>query len=50
MAVLDAGGALVRLGTMDGTPVDIETLETTGGPIVLLATDKGEIRGYGTGE
>ena len=44
VAVLDSNGTVVRLGAVDGMPVDIETLETVGNVLVLLVTDKGEIK------
>ncbi|MHC4398709.1 MAG: hypothetical protein ACYTG0_03425 [Planctomycetota bacterium] len=46
VAILDAKGALVGLGAIGGTPVDIETMKTDVRFIVLLATDEGEIRGF----
>jgi hypothetical protein len=46
VTVLDSNGSLIRLGKINGTPVDIETLQTNAGLLALLATNKGQIKGF----
>jgi hypothetical protein len=42
---LDGGGKIIRLGSIDGAPTRI----TAEGPVALLATSKGEVKGFRVG-
>ncbi len=46
VTMLDQQGQLIRLGEVTGRPTQIETLNTPSGPLAVLATDKGEIKGF----
>jgi hypothetical protein len=46
VAVLDAHGVLIRLGRVAGRPWHIEALPTPAGPLAVLATDRGEVKGF----
>jgi hypothetical protein len=50
VAALDGRGAVIRLGRITGRPTHIRTLETAAGPLAVLATDRGEVRGFTTGD
>jgi outer membrane protein assembly factor BamB len=50
VTALDAVGEVLRTGKVTGRPAHIETLETTAGPVVVLATDKGEVNGFAISE
>jgi hypothetical protein len=50
VAALDATGGLLRLGQVTGRPTHIETLETPAGPLAVLATDRGEVKGFKIGK
>lgn len=46
VAALDENGSLVALGTVTGRPMHMEILETPSGPLAVLATDQGEVKGF----
>ena len=46
VVTLDGAGAMVKQGQVDGTPTQIEAIGTT----ALLATQKGEVKGFDVGE
>ncbi len=46
VSMLDQQGQLIRLGKVTGRPTQIETLNIPSGPLAVLATDKGEIKGF----
>ncbi len=46
VTALDQHGRIVGAGKVVGRPVHIETLATSAGPVVVLATDQGEIIGF----
>ena len=47
MCVLDGKGALVRSAQVAGAPMCIEALsDGDGGTVIVLATDKGEVKGF----
>jgi len=50
VAALDEKGALVRLGQVTGRPLHMMALETPAGPLAVLATDQGEVKGFKAGE
>ena len=50
VAALDQRGATIRLGKVTGRPMHIETLNTPAGPVAVLATDKGEVKGFKIGD
>jgi hypothetical protein len=50
VAALDDRGALLRLGRITGRPMHVVTLETPAGPLVVMATDKGEVKGFTIGD
>ncbi|MBC8873043.1 MAG: VCBS repeat-containing protein [Planctomycetes bacterium] len=50
VAALDGQGALTRLGKVTGRPMHMETLPTPAGSVAVLATDKGEVKGFKIGE
>jgi hypothetical protein len=50
VAALDAKGSLVRLGEITGRPTHALALETSPEPLVVLATDKGEVKGFKIGD
>ena len=50
VAVLDQRGHTIRLGKVTGRPNEIETLDTPTGPVAVLATDKGEVKGFKIGD
>jgi outer membrane protein assembly factor BamB len=50
VAALNEKGTLVRLGKMTGRATYIETVETPAGPLAVLATDKGEVKGFKIGD
>lgn len=49
-AALDETGALIRLGQVIGRPVHVVALQTPAGPVGVLATDKGEVKGFRIGD
>ncbi len=50
VAALDQQGTLIRLGKVAGRPMHIETLQTVAGSLAVLATDKGEVKGFKIGD
>jgi hypothetical protein len=46
VAVLDHRGATIRLGRVTGRPMHMTTLATAEGPLVVLATEKGEVKAF----
>ncbi len=46
VAALDKNGVLLRLGKVTGRPMHMESLQTPAGPLTVLATDQGEVRGF----
>jgi hypothetical protein len=46
VAALNEKGTIVRLGKITGRPTHIETLETPAGPLAVLGTDQGEVKGF----
>jgi hypothetical protein len=44
---LDARGTPARIGRVTGRPTHMEILTTACGPVVVLATEKGEVKGFG---
>jgi hypothetical protein len=49
VAALDEKGALLRLGKTAGRAWQIAAVETAAGPLAVLATDKGEVKGFRIG-
>ena len=49
VAALDEKGAVVRLGQVTGRPLHMMALETPAGPLAVLATDQGEVKGFKIG-
>ena len=49
VAALDAKGALIRLGRVSGRPTHIEAMQTSAGPLAVLATDQGEVKAFRIG-
>lgn len=45
VAVLDGQSDLIHLDSLAGQPTCIEAFSTPAGPVVLLATDQGEVKG-----
>jgi len=50
VTALDGKGSLIRLGKLAGRPTHIETLNTPAGPLAVLATDQGEVKGFKIGD
>jgi hypothetical protein len=50
VAALDGHGVVIRRGTIAGRPTHAVTLETAMGPLAVLATDRGEIKGFMIGD
>ena len=50
VAALDQQGKIIRLGKVTGRPTHIKTLDTPAGPVAVLATDKGQVKGFGIGD
>jgi hypothetical protein len=50
VAALDAKGAVIRLGSVTGRPTHLQVLHVPTGPIAVLATDRGEVKGFKIGE
>jgi hypothetical protein len=50
VVVLDQRGQTIRLGKVSGRPMQIETLDTPAGPVVVLGTDKGQVTGFKIGD
>ena len=46
VAALDGRGQIIRIGKVTGRPMQIETLDTPAGPVAVLATGKGEVKGF----
>ena len=46
VAALDNQGDLFRLGKVTGRPTHIAALQTPAGPLAVLATDPGEVKGF----
>lgn len=46
VAALDEQGAIVRVSNVSGRPMHMEVLETRAGSLVVLATDKGDVKGF----
>jgi outer membrane protein assembly factor BamB len=49
VTALDQTGTLLWLGKVTGRPIAIETLETSAGPLAVVATDQGEVKGFKAG-
>jgi len=49
-AALDEKGSLIRLGQVIGRPIHVVALQTPAGPLGVLATDKGEMKGFRIGD
>ena len=50
VAALNGQGALTRLGRITGRPMHMETFQTQAGSVAVLATDKGEVKGFRIGD
>ena len=50
VAALDQRGMLIRLGKVTGRPMHIRSLQTPAGSLAVLATDKGEVKGFKIGD
>lgn len=50
VAALDQQGTLIRLGKVTGRPIHIQSLQTSAGALAILATDKGEVKGFEIGD
>jgi len=50
IVALDGQGTLAALGKVTGRPTHAVTVETPGGAVVVLATDKGDVKGFGIGD
>ena len=50
VTALDEQGAIVRVGNVTGRPMHIEAFETPAGSLAVLATDKGEVKGFRIGD
>jgi hypothetical protein len=50
VTALDSQGALIRLNKVTGRPTHMEVLDTPAGPLAVLATDRGEVRGFKIGD
>ena len=50
VVALDGQGTLVRLGKITGRPMHFEILETSAAAVPVLATDKGEVKGFELGD
>jgi hypothetical protein len=50
VTALDARGAPVGLGKVTGRPTHTATLKTPNGPVAVLATDQGQVRGFEIGD
>jgi hypothetical protein len=48
VAALNEKGTIVGLSKTTGRPTHMETLETPAGPLAVLATDKGDVKGFNT--
>jgi outer membrane protein assembly factor BamB len=46
VTALDSQGTLFRLGKVSGRPTHITVLQTPAGPLAVLATDQGEVKGF----
>ena len=46
VVALDEKGTLAGTGKVTGRPMHVVTLESPEGPVVVLATDKGEVKGF----
>jgi len=49
VAALDEKGELIRLGKVTGRPTHVEALQTPAGPLAVLGTDQGEVKGFKIG-
>lgn len=50
VVALDEKGVLAGTAKVTGRPAQAVTLETPRGPVAVLATDKGEVKGFTTGD
>jgi len=50
VVAVDGRGVLLRLGKVTGRPMHIEALQTPAGPLAVLATDQGDVRGFKTAD
>lgn len=48
--MLDHQGALIAQGKVTGRPMHRLALATPAGPVVVLATEQGDVRGFKIGE
>ena len=46
VVVLDGGGEITRLGHVTGRPWHIDAVDGPGGPLVVIATDKGSVQTF----
>jgi hypothetical protein len=46
LMALDAEGKVIRQEKISGKPIDVQVLQTDEGPMVIIITEKGEVRGY----
>jgi len=46
VAALDWTGTVIRLGKVTGRPTHVQILQSPAGPLAVLATDRGEIKGF----
>jgi hypothetical protein len=49
VTALDEQGVPIATGKVTGRPAHMETLETPGGPLAILATDEGEVKAFKIG-
>ena len=50
VAALDEKGALVQLGRITGRPTHAVVLDNASRPLAVLATDKGDVKGFNVGD
>jgi outer membrane protein assembly factor BamB len=49
VTALDGQGRIVRVGNVTGQPRHMQSVETPAGPVVVLATDQGQVKAYRIG-
>jgi len=50
VALLDERGTLLQAGRIAGRPAHAAVVPTPAGPLAVLATDKGEVKGFRVGD
>ncbi len=50
VVVLNERGTIVQLGQVDGRPTHVKKLDGPGGPLVVLATDSGQVKVFTMGD